>query len=242
MKIKKSIIFLAVIGVVLAVLCSCSVQSSKSNFEKVMSLPGTIADEAYDAYIFADLNDYEKYCRDRNLDYSFLKGKVVKTEYHVCFDKEDMLFRGYTLVTFSVEKSTGSLLKKGDVITLGQDSYVQFKNDADAYRYLTGKTAESPEEMNSELGKTDDIDKVLVFQDGVEYIRRTRGFEVPMKEGETYTMAAYKLDGKDTCGYNFALPGDSLVSEFRDRYGTPFPESYYSIANEIRSKIKNLDF
>ena len=233
---KRIILFSCIISILTVLFCSCSNQSQKSDFDKIMSLENTNEGGNHDSILFRNIDELLEYYDSRDLETVFLKGKVLKTEYHICFKKEDMIMDGYALITLSIESSTDSKHKHGQLITLKQDAYVQFKHESDAYSFATGNPAKSLDEMLTDLSALEDFDKVLKMEDGIEYVRHCQEDDMPMKEGELYSMIAYPLDN-DLFGFQYAIPNDTLLSEITKKYGLSFNDNYLSIAKEIQKLV-----
>lgn len=213
-KNKKITNVACIISIILTLFCSCSQQSLQLDFDRIMSLENINEGGNYDSVLFGNVDELLEYYNSCELETVLLKGKVLKTEYHICFKEEDMIMDGYTLITLSIESSTDSKFKKGQLITLKQDSYVQFKHEADAYRFATGKSAKSSPEMFTDLSALEDFDKILKMEEGVEYLRHFREDDMPMKEGEMYSMVVYPLED-DLFGFQYAIPDDTLLAELK---------------------------
>lgn len=233
---KKINLISCIICILSLLFCSCSNQSPKSSFDRIMSLENTNEGDNHDSIIFRNIDELLEYYNSRDLETVFLKGKVLKTEYHICFKKDDMIMDGYALITLSIESSTNSKYKYGQLITLKQDSYVQFKYESDAYSFATGNPAKSLNEMLSDLSTLDDFDKVLKMEEEIEYVRHFKEDDMPMKEGEIYSMVAYPLDN-ELFGFQYSIPNDSLLSEITKKYGWSFDDIYLSVAEEIRELV-----
>ena len=218
-------------------LCSCSNKLDTLDFDQIMLLENVDEGGNHDSLTFERLDELHSYYNSRGLEYYELIGTVLKTEYHICFSKEDMIMNGYTLITYSIESSTKLSLNKGDIITLKQDSFIQFKHEADAYSYVTGKSAGTQDEIIQGFGDLDSFDKVLELVPEIEYERHFRELDMPMKEGESYSLIAYKLEDSELFGFQYALPKDSTFTEFKAKYGLSFSEEYMTIGNEIRKSI-----
>ena len=91
--------------------------------------------------------------------------------------------------------------------------------------------------MFTDLSALEDFDKILKMEEGVEYLRHFREDDMPMKEGEMYSMVVYPLED-DLFGFQYAIPDDTLLAELKNKYGLSFTEMYLNVAGGIRELIE----
>lgn len=188
---------------VLIFICSCfgctkatAQKNDKLSYNEILSLPKIRSNEPY-REIFNDLHEalgfYSNESKGRSC--SLVSGEVTSVKYF--YEWTGDLIRGYSIAELHVNEVSKDYnsagIKPGETKFIRQANYIGFANEDDTFSFFSQK-------FNKEIACKEELDATSggVFElnplKDEQYVLHISDNQIPLGEGENYTMLVYNND------------------------------------------------
>ncbi len=243
---KRHLMIITAFFLLTALLFSgCADEKKALSFDEAMSFCDVQKGIVCVAYDFADIDSYTEDCVKRDIPLSFVSASVEKVTYYLVWSKENSIFEGYTVTELCIEDISSQynnmLFKAGDTVLVRDHYYFGFKDEESYISFVTENKDKSLNTVDK-IMEADSFETELKLFKDKEYVLHIWENEMPLKEGETYTMGLYPYDiGSEYCRCDCVdtIGEGSRIEEYESLYGLDFSDGYKSLSAEIKALFTN---
>jgi len=237
----KKLICLLVFILTVASVTGCDKPQDTLSYDEIMSLDtvGPACVESF--YNFDDLQGFISDCSDRNIDLSLVTASVKDVSHYMTWNKEHAMFGGYTETEICIEavdsQYNGMTLNVGDTVVIKQDYHICFEKDESVIPFVAekiGKKVDTVEKMK----EIEPFTLKMELYKNEKYKLFINDNEMPMKKGETYSMALCKSSESNNKYYNcyfvspISMKGN--IEALESSYNLRFCDIYKTVSAEIK--------